>query len=54
MNLPLRALVADRWWPWRVGRIKRRTKYSAHVEWSDGEVQRYDRDHLQFLMELSR
>lgn len=48
------ALVYDRWWPWRLGRLLKRTKASAVVQWLDGEVWRYDRAHLQFLVEDTR
>lgn len=52
--LQLKAVVTDRWWPWRVGSIKRRTKTSLHVEWSNGTLERYDAAHTQFLSVLPR
>jgi hypothetical protein len=41
--------VVDRWWPHRVGTIIRRLKTRLHVQWSDGEVWRYDAAHARFL-----
>lgn len=41
--------VFDRWWPWRLGHLSRRTKSTATVEWDDGTAWTYDRAHLQFL-----
>jgi hypothetical protein len=49
-DLDPRTLVHDSWWPWRVGTVIKRGKATAAVQWSDGEVWRYDRDHLQFLV----
>lgn len=41
--------VYDRWWPWRLGTIVKRTKAAVYVRWSDGETWRYDRAHQKFL-----
>ena len=35
--------------PWRGGRVVRVLKTRVHVEWSDGELWRYDRAHTRFL-----
>jgi hypothetical protein len=49
-DLRINDRVVDRWWPWRMGRIVKRTKTTAHVRWSDDmTTERYDRSHLQFL-----
>jgi hypothetical protein len=41
--------VYDSWWPWRLGRVIKRSKGSTWVKWSDGKVDRYDRANLRFL-----
>jgi hypothetical protein len=41
--------VYDRWWPYRLGRVTKRTKTRVTVEWLDGETWTYDKAHLQFL-----
>jgi hypothetical protein len=41
--------VVDRWWPDRVGTVVRRLKTRLHVQWSDGEIWRYDAAHARFL-----
>jgi hypothetical protein len=46
--------VVDRWWPHRVGTIVRRLKTRLHVQWSDGEVWRYDAAHARFLAPAPR
>lgn len=46
--------VYDRWWPHRLGKVVKRTKTTTYVRWSDGEVWKYDRDHLQFLVDPKR
>jgi hypothetical protein len=43
------AKVYDAWWSWRAGVVRRVTKTRVHVEWFDGEVWEYDREHVQFL-----
>ena len=45
----LTGAVVDRWWPHRVGTIVRRLKTRLHVQWSDGEIWRYDTAHARFL-----
>jgi hypothetical protein len=45
-------MVFDIWWPWRTGTIIKRTKTRLSVRWSDGEVWRYDRQHVRFLRKL--
>ena len=45
----LTGAVVDRWWPHRVGTIVRRLKTRLHVQWSDGEIWRYDIAHAKFL-----
>lgn len=42
-------VVYDRWWPWRLGVVAKRTKTIVRVRWSDGETWKYDRAHRQFL-----
>jgi hypothetical protein len=49
----LTGVVVDRWWPHRVGTIIRRLKTRLHVQWSDGEVWRYDAAHARFLAAAS-
>lgn len=48
-HLKQRAVVYDRWWPYRRGVVIKRLKTRLHVQWSDGEVWKYDRPHMQFL-----
>ncbi len=50
---PMGPNVYDRWWPWRVGVVVKRTKTTTHVCWEDGEVWTYDREHRQFLVQGS-
>jgi hypothetical protein len=38
LEIHKRRVVYDRWWPHRLGKIVKRTKTTAHVRWSDGEV----------------
>ena len=45
-------MIYDSWWPWRIGRIIKRTKTHTHVRWLDGEVWRYDKAHTQFLRRI--
>jgi hypothetical protein len=48
----LSAPVVDRWWPHRPGVVVRRLKTRLHVQWSDGEIWRYDAAHARFLRPL--
>lgn len=41
--------VFDRWWPYRLGVVVKRSKSSCWVRWTDGETWRYDRAHVKFL-----
>ena len=42
--------VYDLWWPWQMGRITRVLKTRIKVAMSStGEIETYDRAHLQFL-----
>lgn len=45
-------IVRDRWWPWRIGVVSKRSKTRTHVTWLDGEVWNYDRPHARFLVAL--
>lgn len=45
------AIVHDRWWPWRLGRVLRVGKTCTRVRWSDGTEWSYDKAHRQFLKE---
>ena len=46
------ARVCDRWWPLRVGVVRRVLKTRVHVEWLDGGRWVYDAAHLRFLEAL--
>ena len=50
--------VYDRWWPWRLGCIKKVNKASIYIWWYSGTIdnwrlERYDKAHVQFL-EISK
>ncbi len=42
--------VHDSWWPERHGDVIKVLKTRVHVQWLDGEVWVYDREHLKFLV----
>jgi hypothetical protein len=46
--------VFDRWWPWRHGVIKGRSKTFVAILWDNGEQQAYDFPHLRFLEQANR
>jgi hypothetical protein len=45
----LGALVEDRWWPNKTGRIVKRTKTTLRIMWGDGVTDKYDKAHFRFL-----
>ncbi len=44
--------VFDRWWPWRIGVIVKKSRTRVWVQFSPSEVTRFDFAHLQFLEPL--
>jgi len=42
--------VYDTWWFWKRGRVVYSGTTRVRVEWFGGQVQSYDKAHLQFLM----
>lgn len=45
----MKKFVTDVWYPWRIGKVVKTTTTSVYVKWSDGEKQRYDKSHRNFL-----
>lgn len=41
--------VYDQWWAERIGTVKKIAGRRVVVEWSDGKVWQYDREHCPFL-----
>jgi hypothetical protein len=49
LKLKRKTRVFDRWWPYRYGVVIKVLKTRLHVQWSDGEIWKYDQAHTQFL-----
>lgn len=53
-HLKAKTRVYDRGRPYRYGVIVKRLKTVLDVQWTDGQIDRYDTPHMQFLEVIPR